>query len=773
MNKKYLFPTLVILLFFGIILTYSNHFHNNFQFDDSHTIVDNVYIKDMKNFSKFFTDGSTLTPLPANQSYRPMATLSYAFDYWMAGKKLDTFYFHLSNFFWYLVQLVFMYFLFIKIFNLAFKHEFNKYFALFAVGWYGLHTANAETINYICARSDSYSTLFVIIAFVMFLYSKTCRKWFLYFIPLILGCLMKPTALMLAPFLFFYIFLFEKNISLTEILKKKNFKSIIQTIYLTLPVFMMAAILYLFQKKMTPSTFTPSYTPLYNYLITQPFVFAHYLWTFFVPNTLSADSDWQTLPSIANYRFFIGMLINLFMVFIAFRTSKKQLTRPIAFGILWFYIALIPTTMVPLAEVLNDHRTFFPYVGLMISVCWALIILFYKYEKAFANAGTFKFLVVCFALFILFSNAYGTRERNKVWATEETLWHDVTIKSPKNGRGLMNYGLTQMRQGKYEAALQYFQQALVYNPYYTYLYVNIGIVKNSMNNPTDAEDNFKKAIQYGPDFYDAYYYYAQFLSQHDRDLEAIPLLKQSIALSPAYMSSRYLLMQVYQKEYDWDQLSEFAQQTLQIIPNDSISLRYIEASRNRKTRTEEALDLAKQNPTAENYLNLSLVYYNERMYQKCVDACNEALKIKPNYAEAYNNIASAENMLGKWIAATDACNKCLNLKPGYSLALGNLNLIRTLSMAENAAISKNTAVEYLNLSLVFFQNHLYEKSISACEQALKLKPNYAEAYNNICSSYNAMYKWDDAINACTQCLQIKPDYDLAKNNLDWAKKNKK
>ena len=57
---------------------------------------------------------------------------------------------------------------------------------------------------------------------------------------------------------------------------------------------------------MTPPTFFPSTTPLFNYLISQPFVFLHYVRTFFLPTALSADTDWEVLQSIVDYRFFIG-----------------------------------------------------------------------------------------------------------------------------------------------------------------------------------------------------------------------------------------------------------------------------------------------------------------------------------------------------------------------------------------------------------------------------------------------------------------------------------
>ena len=671
MKRNFLFFSLALILAVTIFLTYFNHFHNGFHFDDSHTIVDNPYIRDMRNFTKFFTDATTLTPLNANQSYRPMVTLSYAIDYNIGGK-LDPFYFHVSNFFWYMIQLVLMYFLFIKIFNLASKQQLNKIFALFAVGWYGLHTAHAETINYICARSDSFSTLFVIIAFLMYIYSPFSRKWFLYFIPVILGTLVKPTALMFAPLLFCYILLFEKNISLTEFFKKKNRKSVIKIIKLTLPVFILVVILYVLQAKMTPETFTPGITPRFNYIITQPFVFVHYIRTFFLPNALSADSDWSPLATIWDYRFFVGLIINIAIITIAFFTSKKSSTRPIAFGILWFYLALVPTSVIPFAEVLNDHRIFYPYVGLMISVCWTLALLYYKYEKIIKNNMIYQGIIIYFALFILTANAFGTVQRNKVWKTDEALWHDVTIKSPKNGRGLMNYGLTKMQIGKYDEALQYFEKSLQYNPTYTCLYINIAIVKGAMNKPIEAEENFKKAIQFGQEYSAAYYFYAQWLNRHNRNKEAIPLLIKAIELSPASMEPRYLLMKIYSNEYKWDKLAEFVQQTLQLFPNDPTSLQYAQTSKNRKSKIEEALDLVKQKPTAENYLDLSMNYYNEHKYEECIDACNKAIKIKPDYAEAYNNICSAYNAMNKWDKAIAACNKCLKIKPDYQLAKNNL-----------------------------------------------------------------------------------------------------
>ena len=96
------------LLIALVAIIYSNHFHNGFHFDDDHTVVHNPYIRDLNNASLFFTDARTISVLPANQVYRPMLTLSLAIDYWLGGG-LKPLFFHLSTFFWFLLQIVVMF----------------------------------------------------------------------------------------------------------------------------------------------------------------------------------------------------------------------------------------------------------------------------------------------------------------------------------------------------------------------------------------------------------------------------------------------------------------------------------------------------------------------------------------------------------------------------------------------------------------------------------------------------------------------------------------
>ncbi len=92
-----------------------------------------------------------------------------------------------------------------------------------------------------------------------------------------------------------------------------------------------------------------------------------------------------------------------------------------------------------------------------------------------------------------------------------------------------------------------------------------------------------------------------------------------------------------------------------------------------------------------------------------------------------------------------------------------------------APLPPGTPEDYLNESLKDFQGGQYAQSIAAARQALRVRPEYAQAWNNIAVSDVALGRFDEAIDAAQHALRINPDFQLAKNNLAWAisEKNKR
>lgn len=434
--KNRIFLVACLLALAGLVLTYSNHFNNPFHFDDAHTIETNAAIRDIKDIPRFFVDGTTSSSLPANQAYRPGLTTLNAIDFWLGGKDVPLpFYYHRSIFIVFVLLAIALFFFFLRIFNLAYEHKNNKWVALFTVTFFCYHTANAETINYIIQRAESFSTFMIILAFLIYFYLPKVHKFYLFSIPVFIGFTVKEPTIMFMPLLFLFIFLFEKEGSFTELLQKKGLQRFLKALLFTLPGIIICLLLFTYSRSKTPENWTSGGGDPIVYLQTQMFVIVHYVNNFFLPLNLSADTDWKPIVNPFDDRVLIGALFILTMVVLAFRASRNKESRPIAFGILWFFVALLPTSSVfAFAEVLNDHRPFFPYIGLVMAVVWSCVLFIRKHELIF-NKPIAKILVPASCLLLLTAHAIGAHHRNDVWSTGEKLWKDVTIKCPANGRG--------------------------------------------------------------------------------------------------------------------------------------------------------------------------------------------------------------------------------------------------------------------------------------------------------------------------------------------------
>jgi protein O-mannosyl-transferase len=638
-------PAFVALI--GLVTAaYANHFNNPFHFDDSHAVVDNPYIRDLHNLPLFFTDTDTFSTLPANRSWRPIVTASLAIDYALAGG-LKPFAFQASTFFWYLIQLLLMYVLFLRLCQ-------DRLVSLFATALYGVHPAMAETVNYVIQRGDVYSTLGVVAALVLYAQRPQWRKYGFYLLPLVLALLSKPPALIFPAILFTYVFLYEEN---------NAGRAFVQC----LPALLVTAFFGILSSAMTPATSTSGAVNASGYRLTQPLVALRYFRTFFIPDSLSADTDHVPVNGLFDGGAWLGVIFVVALLGAAVWCAKKNETKPLAFGLFWFILALIPTSVFALAEVENDHRMFFPFVGLSLSVCWTLALILRR-TRIPAEATAIA------AGLVLTACAWGTMQRNEVWRSDESLWKEVTIKSPRNGRGLMNYGLSLMSRGDYPNALDYFTRALVFNPNYMVLEVNLGVVNGAMHRDTEAEQHYLRAISLAPNEAIPNYFYAVWLDGKNREADAVSHLQVAVATNPSYMQAQYLLLNVLAKQGGAAGLRAAATLLLSKFPSDTVAQSFLARASNLKPAPPASPDppAPVPNAAADALLNQSLAFYQQGKFQDSINAARGALKLRPGYAAAWNNIAAAYNSLQQWDEGIEAGQEAVRLDPNFQLARNNL-----------------------------------------------------------------------------------------------------
>lgn len=668
MNGKRTFPGACILAVVVFVATYANSLHSSFQFDDIHVIRNNLFIRNIGNIPQFFRDASTFSSLPMNATYRPLVTTSLAVDYWLGGG-LEPLAFHVTQLAMLAVLGVMLFFFFRKIFDDARPHEWNRYAALLAALLFTVHTANTETANYISARSEIMAAIGIVGAFLVYFHVPQSRRYHLYLLPMVLGALAKTPAVMFAPLLFVYMLLFEKQLSVAQVFASDSRQSVLATMRASLPAFIVGAVTFFAVESMNAHTVDYGGGGRLQYLMTQSFVWVHYAKLFFLPVGLTADTDWGRITQWYDTRVVVGVLFMGTLGYLLWKSSKTHALRPIAFGIAWFVIGLLPSSSVfPLAEVSNEHRVFLPFIGLSFAVVWAIGLALQNQAEVrpYAQRTIGKVSSMGAAL-VIFGFSVGSYQRNKVWVTEESLWADVSRKSPANGRGLMNYGLTKMKKGEYAEAKQLFEQARVYNPNYATLEINLGIVSNSMGDFPVAEQHFLRALELQPMAAESHYFYAHWLVEQGRSPEAITHLHEAIRLSTATIDSRVLLMNLYFAAGADSALNTVVRSTLAIAADEPTASAYAAGSIPITVIPNDAATLFARGLTytaSNQHLESALLY-------------REAVKLSPENPDIQNNFGWSRAKLGFFEESVPHFEQAIRLRPDYALAKNNLAWVRS------------------------------------------------------------------------------------------------
>ncbi len=128
--------------------------------------------------------------------------------------------------------------------------------------------------------------------------------------------------------------------------------------------------------------------------------------------------------------------------------------RPwLAFGLLWFFIMLVPTnSILPRQDVANDRQLYLAMMG-------PALILVITCHRVFPGRLAVPALVAFCATLGL-----ATALRNADYSSEVALWQDASAKSPDKARVFNNLGYALQQTERFEEARAAYQRALALDP---------------------------------------------------------------------------------------------------------------------------------------------------------------------------------------------------------------------------------------------------------------------------------------------------------------------
>ena len=181
---------------------------------------------------------------------------------------------------------------------------------------------------------------------------------------------------------------------------------------------------------------------------------------------------------------------------------------------------------------------------------------------------------------------------------------------------------------------------------------------------------------------------------------------------------------------------------------------------------------------AEAYNNRGLAKSELGHYKDDIADFDEAIRLKPDLAEAYSNRGNAKIALGQHNEAIADYDKAIRLKPDLAEAYSNRGVAKAKLGQHNEAIAdydkaiqlkQNYADAYNNRGNAKALLERYADAIADYDVAIRLKPDYVEAYNARGTAKVRLERYADAIADYDEAIRLQPDFAEAYYNRGIAK----
>jgi tetratricopeptide (TPR) repeat protein len=463
-------------------LIYSNTLTAAFQFDDKLNIVDNLLIRDINN----------LWP-PAGARW--FGSLTFALNYLAGG--LNPLGYHLVNICIHILTALSVYLLVLLTFRTPFFSGYRDkpipdgWFAMACALLFVAHPIQTQAVTYIVQRFASLAALLYMLSLNCYIMARliagdrdsTVRsrrvRLLLYGAALffaLLGLRTKENAYTLPAAIIMYDVMFIYGLSRLLDTVRKQWRYVASLSALALAFLVFAISRYGLAALLDKLKATNEISR-HDYLVTQFRVVVTYLRLLFFPTGQTIDHNYRVYRNAFEPEVMASLALLTLLTAAAvylYRSSRNgsPYLRLVSFGIFWFFITLsIESSIIPIIDVMFEHRLYLPSIGAILAVAATLVHLL---EKTAGDRRRVRISAASIMIVAVTALSCAAHLRNKVWKTELALWSDVIAKKPLNPRGYNMMGSCLQAEYRIHDAIFYFRKALEVDSSYAEARSNLG-----------------------------------------------------------------------------------------------------------------------------------------------------------------------------------------------------------------------------------------------------------------------------------------------------------
>ena len=234
-------------------------------------------------------------------------------------------------------------------------------------------------------------------------------------------------------------------------------------------------------------------------------------------------------------------------------------------------------------------------------------------------------------------------EQQGNWVLAKAAYESVLKQFPDHELSLFGLALIYAQGGDIKSAQSFFEKIISINPNNFGAHSNLGNCYTEFSDLEKAKACFQKAIEINPQLVDAHFNLGNTYCRMNRVPEAIDCYLKALTLNPNLPPVKFNLANSY-----------------------GVVHRYLEALEVYKS-IEPAY---KDNP--HYCLYLGSTYFSLRNFSQAKEWFLQAIRLKDDFAEAYNELARLHTVTGKHIEAIDIYLKAFELAPDNQIYLENL-----------------------------------------------------------------------------------------------------